>query len=178
MSTGSIVLASGAATVSALFWALSCNQVVRPQVANARILWQLCACMCAGIALSSAFDLDSILLAWLRSIAKISGWYVWRRPLQAIALMVGGLCLWMSLGTVLALKSNQAPWPRSSSVALIACLILVGMWWSKLVSWHSMDTWMNWRLHGIGLGRWIELLALCLGGASGVVEWCQRWTWR
>jgi hypothetical protein len=178
MSTGSTVLASGTGTLATLFWGLSTHTVIRPGVANAKALWRVCACVCACIALSAALDLDSRLLSWLRTTAKISGWYEWRRPIQAMALMAGGVCLWISLRAMLALKPHQARWPRSSSVALMACLILASLWWSRLVSWHSMDAWMNWRLYGVSLGRWIELSALCTAGASAIVEGCQRWSWR
>lgn len=178
MITGTTVLASGAGTLAALFWTLSRNTVIRPGIANAEALWQVCAFVCAVISLSTALDLDSTLLSWLRTTSKVSGWYQWRRPLQALALIVGGLCLWIGLCAVLALKSDQARWPRSSGLALMACLILAGMWLSRLVSLHSMDAWMSWRLHGVSLGRCIELSALAIAGASAIVEGCQRWSWR
>lgn len=111
MSTGSTVLASGTGTLAVLFWGLSTHTVIRPGVANAKALWRVCACVCACIALSAALDLDSRLLSWLRTTAKISGWYEWRRPIQAVALMAGGVCLWISLRAMLALK------PSSSTMA-------------------------------------------------------------
>jgi hypothetical protein len=107
------------------------------------------------LALVQATQLDLVATSALRSAASREGWYVLRRPAQAVALGAGALALFTA-----AQRLRSQP---LLAAGLGMCLLLG---WARVVSLHQVDAILNARVSGLSTGRWIDMGALALVAAA------------
>jgi hypothetical protein len=159
MSLGSAITATGLA-ISALasVWNWRCQRI-RGDTANMRLA-RICSIALTMLCLAYALELDVLVSRWGRWLALQSGAYPWRRPLQA-ALLLGMLLLLLRV----RLPHPRADEARSAWICAWACCVLACMFGLRLVSWHWVDVFINFRYHGAGIGRWLEwgvILVACV----------------
>lgn len=170
-----------AATLAAgyLSAGLLCLRVARrlPADASARgdpaetsrvgMLWAGCGLALALLSMLALWGLDLRLGDMLRQASRDDGWYPLRRPFQAAALVAGLWLVWKVLRDVL---------PSGASGPLLGCvastLLLAFVVWGRFVSWHWMDSVLNFRWAGASTGRWFEVTGLLAVAAFAV--WQRR----
>jgi len=103
------------------------------------------------LALTQVTHLDLVATSALRSAASHEGWYVLRRPAQAVALGAG------ALGLFIAARSL-----RSQPVLAVGLGICLLLGWARVVSLHQVDEILNARMAGLSTGRWIDAGGLML----------------
>lgn len=118
-------------------------------------LWTGCGIALGLLSVLALWRLDVLLGDMLRQASRSGGWYPLRRPFQAAAL-VAGLCL--------AWKVLRAALPLGACRPLLGCvagtLLLSFVVWGRFVSWHWLDTVLNFRWAGGTTGRWLEVSGL------------------
>jgi hypothetical protein len=135
-----------------------------------RAFWRLLSIALLLLAANSLLEGELMLLGWLRELALAQQWYEWRRPLQLAAL---GLTSWMG-GMVLSrwrriltgLRFPPGAVQALRGLALLACLPLL-----RGLSFHYTDVLVYWRMAGLALGRWVELLGLALVALAAWRQW-------
>lgn len=132
------------------------------------MLWTGCGFALALLSVLALWRLDLMLGDMLRQASRVDGWYPLRRPFQAAALVAGFWLAWKVLREAL---------PSGAGRPLLGCvsgtLLLVFVVWGRFVSWHWMDSVLNFRWAGGSAGRWLEVTGLLAVTFSGVWQWRQ-----
>ncbi len=125
------------------------------------MVWYAAAALLGVLAVNTMLQLDVLLTATLRALARLDGWYEQRRTYQyeglaALALLV--LLSWNRLrAAYVAAARDAAPVALGLSLVLLLLLLLL-----KTVSAHHVDAVLNLDVLGFTLRRWLELGALGL----------------
>jgi len=132
--------------------------------------WRAVAVMLGLMALNAALAADRHVALWLRDVAHDHGWYELRRPLQATAvgLFVGGLAVAVARTWR---RSNVAALAAPTQAALAMGPVLLVVAALRAVSHHQTDRWLDTRVAGHGVGRWIEVLCLVVVLSAAGRRW-------
>ena len=123
------------------------------------------------VALVGWFALDQLLVLMARVLASEAGWYGQRRLWQGVAI---GVCASVALAAAARarpiLQRMEAPtrWAAAGLALVLAVALL------RMVSLHATDLWLQTRLVGISVGRWIELIGLGGVGVGVTRTWPAR----
>jgi len=122
-------------------------------------VWYVAAAVLCVLGVNAMLQLDVLLTATMRAVARLDGWYAQRRVLQYQGL--GGLALlvllsWNRLRAAYVAAARDAA-PVALGLSLVLLLLLL-----RTVSAHGTDAVLNLDVLGYSLGRWLELGALGL----------------
>jgi len=156
----------GWVTVAAYaFAALACWRARRAAPSAERPAWLVLAVGLAFLAVNKQLDLQSLMTAMGRTIAKAQGWYEHRRPFQALFIAaIAGAGL---IGMVLLLRSY-----RRASLALqgalagavLLCVFIV----IRASSFERMDQFINSHLAGVRANHAMELGGIAIIAACAL----------
>lgn len=165
MSASTWAVASGYASAGLLCLTVAAGRRA-DDIDRSGTLWAACALVLAVLAVLTLWRLDLMVGDWLRQAIRDAGWYPLRRPLQAAALIFSVWLGWLLLSESLP---SGAAWPLVGCVLATALLLFVG--WARLLSWHTLDAFMNLRWSGMSLARWLELAGLMAVVCFAVLQW-------
>lgn len=122
-------------------------------------VWVVATVLLCLLGVNTLLQLDVLLTATLRALARLDGWYAQRRMLQyqglaALALLL--LLSWKHWRAAYVAATRDAA-PVALGLALVLLLLLL-----RMVSAHGTDALLNLGLLGFSLGRWLELCSLGL----------------
>jgi hypothetical protein len=138
-------------------WLCFLNAHVARSEREKHVLWYLTTAVLCGLGVNIVLHGDVFVTQFVRSLAKLQGWYGDRRTVQNF--IVGVVLLGFLFSAKRLFAGFKAAAVSSESVAfgLVVMLILLAM---RTVSWHVTDTLLNLRLGGISAGRLVECAAI------------------
>lgn len=118
-----------------------------------RTYWAICAVVMGFLAINKELDLQALITASGREVAKAEGWYQNRQVLQIAFILV--LASALTALTVILLKTRivrgQGASISSAGVALLSLFILV-----RAASFHKVDHLLGLGHAGVGLNHLFE----------------------
>lgn len=110
---------------------------------------------------------DDLFGDWARALLVQHHWYEGRRVVQGLLLVA---VTWVGLRLlrrpVLSLAERELSPSASVAVLRAAALCSLTLALLRFVSFHYTDSLLHWPLLGLGLGSWLEALALLAAGAA------------
>jgi len=129
--------------------------------------WFAAAALLASIGLGALLQADVFLVLFMRSLARLQGWYGERHGLQL--LMIGAMCV-AGLGLLGWLRTRLHPVWAQCAPAVLGTALLATLAALRVISSHDTDAVMNLRMAGVSTGRLMEAAGLCLV-AAGALRW-------
>ncbi len=160
-------LSAGLLCLAVAYWPPA-ERVARPapdEVRRVATLWAGCGFALTLLAVLALWQLDLMLGDVLRQSSREVGWYSLRRPFQAAALVAGLWLAWKVLRE--ALPSGASPLLGCVALTLLLAFVV----WGRFVSWHWMDSVLNFRLGGASTGRWLEVSGLLSVAVLAAWQW-------
>lgn len=140
-------------------WLCLLNGHITRAARQPHAVWYFAVGILCFQAANTVLHADLFMTQFVRSIAKLEGWYEARKTLQYAVVIVAVLGVSLSVNwwrRVFAV--NEAP-SETVTFGLSALLLLFTM---RVVSAHGTDILLNWRLVGISVGRLLEMAGIGL----------------
>lgn len=131
----------------------------RRAAGQAHIFWLLISLAMAFLALNKQLDLQSLLTASGRCVARQQGWYDERQAFQRhfIEGLLIGIALMLALGLYLLRRDL-----RQNGLALIGLVVVAGFVAIRAVGFHHVDAMLNLRVQNLRYNVIFELSGLTL----------------
>lgn len=132
------------------------------------LAWKGAAVALIAIALTGWLAVDRLLVGVMRHVALAQGWYAERRAWQGVVITLCGIAAVAALRAAkprLASADAATRWAATGLGLVLAVALLRG------VSLHATDLWLQTRLAGLSVGRWVEALGLCGIAAAATRTW-------
>ena len=124
-----------------------------------RGFWVATAIVMVLLGINKQLDLQTDLTDFARTAAHSEGWYVWRRDVQGLFLLLMAL-----VATAIAVLLWR--WLRDSSpsakIAAIGLVVLLAFIFIRAASFHHIDYWVTLPIAGMRSGWWLELLGIAV----------------
>jgi hypothetical protein len=145
--------------------ALACWWAHRSAPRAERQAWLALALLMAFLAVNKQLDLQSLMTAIARDMAKAEGWYDHRRPVQALFIAaLGGAGM---IGLVLLLRSYRRA-TLALQGALAGAVVLFVFILIRASSFEKMDVLINSRLAGVRANHAMELGGIAIIAACAL----------
>jgi len=154
-----ITIAYFTAAVAAAVTAVKAGQQPVPEHRRPRRVWWLVAALLFALALNKQMDLQSLLTAIGRSVARHQGWYAKRRTVQLwfVVFACGGTVLGLGLGWHALGRFWRDEWLLFSALVLTAVFVI-----ARIASFHHVDRLLGMRVGDARVAQALELTAIVL----------------
>lgn len=132
-----------------------------------RALWWGLAAALVLLGLNKQLDLQSLVVAVGRGVARSQGWYGQRRTVQLwfmVIIAAGGVALFSLM--VFAMRRD---WPRNG-LALFGIAFLLGFILIRAASFHHVDAWLMGYVGAVRVNWIVEILGIACIGTSAIIN--------
>jgi hypothetical protein len=154
---GGLVLTALYLLATALAWLVVARQGMAP--GRERVFWGLTAVTVSLLMLNKQLDLQVLITATGRCLARLQGWYEDRRAFQ-LALTEALIAAALLIGIALVIWMRAVLWRNLLSLAGLGLLALFVI--LRVVSFHHVDQLLGTEILSLRANRLIEGLALIL----------------
>ena len=144
------------AYLGAAWFCLLNSHIARTRAAPHRS-WLIAALLLCVLGLNTVLYADLFATQWVRTLARLQGWYGGRRPLQyALVALLTAIMLRGTYRSRNRFQASEVPLP-SVALGLATLLLILAL---RTVSAHGTDAVLNLQWLGVSAGRLAEWAAI------------------